>query len=130
MKTRSHSVGNQSRPKRRRVATSVPARSHTFSGVCKKKRGGKSLWNLREECGLGWACTGASVPKNGNNRPLSLQLEKLFPPKFLFCSLKASSFSFLYYVIARLLPVKATKKIHRLAMTGRRSRMNDTRIIS
>lgn len=34
------------------------------------------------------------MPKNGNNRPLSLPVGKLFPPKFLCC------FGFLDYVIA------------------------------
>lgn len=47
----------------------------------------KALWNLSKRCGLGWACMGASVPKNGNNRPLSLPLENFFPPKFLSFSL-------------------------------------------
>lgn len=51
-----------------------------------EKRGRKALWNLSKRCGLGWACMGASVPKNGNNRPLSLPLEKLFPQvSFLRC---------------------------------------------
>lgn len=39
------------------------------------------MWNL-SGCGLGWACMGASVPKNGNNRPLSLPVGKLSPPSF------------------------------------------------
>lgn len=32
---------------------------------------------------MGWACMGASVPKNGNNRPLSLLLENFSPSFFL-----------------------------------------------
>lgn len=39
-------------------------------------------------CGLGWACQGASLPKNGNNRPRTLLLEN-FPPFPFFPSAKA-----------------------------------------
>lgn len=35
-------------------------------------------------CGLGWACQGASLPKNGNNRPRTRLLENF--PAFLFFS--------------------------------------------
>lgn len=49
------------------------------------------------------------MPKNGNNRPLSLSLEKkkkFFPPtSFLSCTVKLWACSFLDYVIDRLLPV-------------------------
>lgn len=48
-----------------------------------KNREEKALWNLSKSCGLGWACMGASVPKNGKNRPLSLPLEKV-PPQVQF----------------------------------------------
>ncbi len=71
-----------------------------------EKRGRKALWNLSKRCGLGWACMGASVPKNGNNRPLSLPLENFFP-KLLSCTAKLSASSFLDYVIGRLLPVES-----------------------
>lgn len=57
-----------------------------------EKGGRKAQWNLSKRCGLGWACMGASVPKNGNNRPLSLSLslllENFFPScvSFLHCA--------------------------------------------
>lgn len=69
----------------------------------------KALWNLSKRCGLGWACMGASVPKNGNNRPLSLPLENFFP-KFLSCAAKLSASGFLDYVIGRLLPVESEEE--------------------
>lgn len=46
------------------------------------------------------------MPKNGNNRPLSLPLEN-FSPKFLSCAARLSASSFLDYVIGRLLPVES-----------------------
>lgn len=39
-------------------------------------------------CGLGWACHGASLPKNGNNRPRTRLLEN-FPGLLFFPSSKA-----------------------------------------
>lgn len=51
--------------------------------LCFEKGGRKTLWNLSKRCGLGWACMGASVPKNGNKRPLSLLLENFSPTFFL-----------------------------------------------
>lgn len=67
-----------------------------------EKGGRKLLWNLSKRCGLGWACMGASVPKNGNNRPLSRCCWKTFPQvSFLLCAAS----SFLDYVTGKQLPV-------------------------
>lgn len=59
---------------------------------------------------------GTSLPKNGNNRPLSLPVGKLSPPvssffSFLFPSLlsKALASSFPNYVINRQLPGEVKK---------------------
>lgn len=71
---------------RRGVSFSLCSPYFFFFFLRFEKRGRKALWNLSKRCGLGWACMGASVPKNGNNRPLSLPLEKLFPQvSFLRC---------------------------------------------
>lgn len=51
-----------------------------FSSPLETGRKKKTSAGIR--CGLGWACQGASLPKNGNNRPRTRLLENF--PAFLF----------------------------------------------
>lgn len=74
-----------------------------------------------------WAglAMGASVPKNGNNRPLSLLLENFFL-KFLSRTVKLSPSSFLDYVIDRLLPVEIILREVKGRYAGLMSRVDST----
>lgn len=83
-----------------------------------------SLWASSSQPQL-WAGLARCLPKNGNNRPLSLMLENFFPT-FLFCALKAPGSGFLHYVISSpdCYRWRQERRKKKETMRGLRSRMN------